>query len=136
MNITFENKVALVTGAASGLGFATAKAFAEAGASVVLAEWSEKEVQVAAKRTGSPHDSGSATNMIRVAVSEDQVLELVWGTAKPADRPEDCCLLIRGTSVDQCQPVVALDQACNWVVGGRHGAANRLEMKPPHWFIG
>ena len=49
MNITFENKVALVTGAASGLGLATAKAFAEAGASVVLADWNEKEVQAAAK---------------------------------------------------------------------------------------
>ena len=34
----FEGKVALVTGAASGLGLATAKAFAEAGASVVLAD--------------------------------------------------------------------------------------------------
>ena len=32
MNISFENKVALVTGAASGLGLATAKAFAESGA--------------------------------------------------------------------------------------------------------
>ena len=49
MNIAFENKVALVTGAASGLGLATARAFAEAGASVVLADWSEKEVQAAAK---------------------------------------------------------------------------------------
>jgi NAD(P)-dependent dehydrogenase (short-subunit alcohol dehydrogenase family) len=49
MNITFENKVALVTGAASGLGLATAKAFAKAGAAVVLADWSEKEVQSAAK---------------------------------------------------------------------------------------
>ena len=49
MNISFENKVALVTGAASGLGFATAKAFAEAGASVVLADWNEKEVEAAAK---------------------------------------------------------------------------------------
>jgi len=39
LNITFENKVALVTGAASGLGLAAAKAFAEAGASVVLADW-------------------------------------------------------------------------------------------------
>ena len=38
MNITFENKVALVTGAESGLGLATAEAFAEAGASVVLAD--------------------------------------------------------------------------------------------------
>ena len=49
MNISFENKVALVTGAASGLGLATAKAFAESGASVVLADWNEKEVQAAAR---------------------------------------------------------------------------------------
>ena len=49
MNIAFENKVALVTGAASGLGLATAKAFAEAGASVVLADWNEKEVQAQPK---------------------------------------------------------------------------------------
>ena len=53
MNITFENKVALVTGAASGLGLATAKAFAEAGASVVLADWAEKEVRAAAKKLAS-----------------------------------------------------------------------------------
>ncbi len=32
MNISFENKVALVTGAASGMGLTTARAFAEAGA--------------------------------------------------------------------------------------------------------
>ena len=48
MNISFENKVALVTGAASGLGLATAKAFGESGASVVLADWNEKEAQAAA----------------------------------------------------------------------------------------
>jgi FlaA1/EpsC-like NDP-sugar epimerase len=39
MNISFENKVALVTGAGSGLGLATARAFAESGASVALADW-------------------------------------------------------------------------------------------------
>src|ERR671923_2526057 len=48
MNITFANQVALVTGAASGLGLATAKAFAEAGASVVLADWNEQAVRTAA----------------------------------------------------------------------------------------
>ncbi len=49
MVISFENKVALVTGAASGLGLATAKAFAEAGAAVVLADWNGNEVQTAAE---------------------------------------------------------------------------------------
>ncbi|WP_249675523.1 SDR family NAD(P)-dependent oxidoreductase [Pseudomonas abieticivorans] len=38
MSFSFENQVALVTGAASGIGLATAKAFAQAGASVTLAD--------------------------------------------------------------------------------------------------
>jgi NAD(P)-dependent dehydrogenase (short-subunit alcohol dehydrogenase family) len=40
----FENKVALVTGAASGIGQATAKAFLEKGASVILADYSPIEI--------------------------------------------------------------------------------------------
>jgi NAD(P)-dependent dehydrogenase (short-subunit alcohol dehydrogenase family) len=48
VNISFENQVALVTGAGSGLGLATAKAFAEAGASVVLADWHQESVRSAA----------------------------------------------------------------------------------------
>ena len=47
MNLSFENKVALVTGAASGIGFATAKAFAESGASVALADVSDSAVRAA-----------------------------------------------------------------------------------------
>jgi NAD(P)-dependent dehydrogenase (short-subunit alcohol dehydrogenase family) len=47
MNITFEGKVALVTGAASGLGLATAKAFAESGAAVALADVDEAAVRSA-----------------------------------------------------------------------------------------
>src|ERR671922_1575687 len=49
MNLSFENKVALITGAGSGMGLATAKAFAEAGAAVVLADIHEHAVRSAAE---------------------------------------------------------------------------------------
>ena len=42
MTLSFENKVAFVTGAANGIGRATALAFARNGASVVVADVSEK----------------------------------------------------------------------------------------------
>ncbi len=53
MNISFDGKVALVTGAASGLGLATAKAFAASGASVALADWNESAVHTAAEELTS-----------------------------------------------------------------------------------
>ena len=72
MNTSFENKVALVTGAASGLGLATAKAFAEAGASVALADWNEKEVQDAARELAA---QGHKTLAVRCDVSDDAQVE-------------------------------------------------------------
>jgi NAD(P)-dependent dehydrogenase (short-subunit alcohol dehydrogenase family) len=48
MSFSFENKVALITGAASGMGLATAKAFAQAGASVALADINTDAVHAAA----------------------------------------------------------------------------------------
>src|SRR5438034_4168211 len=50
MNLSFENKVALVTGAASGMGLVTAKAFAEAGAAVALADVNANAVRSAAEQ--------------------------------------------------------------------------------------
>lgn len=49
MNYSFDNKVALVTGAASGIGLATARAFAESGATVVLADINAEAVNKAAQ---------------------------------------------------------------------------------------
>ncbi len=48
MNYSLDKKVALVTGAASGIGLATARAYAAAGASVILADLNTDAVQAAA----------------------------------------------------------------------------------------
>jgi NAD(P)-dependent dehydrogenase (short-subunit alcohol dehydrogenase family) len=50
MTFSFENQVALVTGAASGMGLATAQAFARAGASVALADVNGDAVRIAAEK--------------------------------------------------------------------------------------
>jgi NAD(P)-dependent dehydrogenase (short-subunit alcohol dehydrogenase family) len=69
---TMRNKVALITGAASGLGFATAKAFAEAGASVSLADWNEKATVAAAEKLAA---EGYKTMAIKCDVSDDRQVE-------------------------------------------------------------
>src|SRR5207249_10029573 len=74
MNISFENKVALVTGAGSGLGLATARAFAESGASVVLADWNEKTVLSAAEELAA---QGHKTLAILCDVADDAQVEAI-----------------------------------------------------------
>ena len=72
MNISFENKVALITGAASGLGLATAKAFAESGASVALADWNEAAVRSAAEELTA---QGHKALAIHCDVADDAQVE-------------------------------------------------------------
>ena len=50
MNLSYENKVALVTGAGSGMGLAAAQAFASEGAAVALVDINESAVRTAAER--------------------------------------------------------------------------------------
>ncbi|NMP25656.1 glucose 1-dehydrogenase [Rahnella sp. SAP-1] len=53
MNFSFKNQVALVTGAASGMGLAASKAFAASGASVVMVDINEEAVTNAATELNS-----------------------------------------------------------------------------------
>jgi NAD(P)-dependent dehydrogenase (short-subunit alcohol dehydrogenase family) len=77
---SFEGKVALITGAGSGLGLATAKAFAEAGASAVLADWDERSVRSAADQLKA---KGYKALAIRCDVSDDaQVQAMVHQTVE------------------------------------------------------
>ncbi|MFI0821334.1 glucose 1-dehydrogenase [Streptomyces sp. NPDC021098] len=96
----FEQQVALVTGAASGMGLATARAFAEAGASVVLADIDEKAVQRAAEElTAAGHqaigvacdvtDEDQAAAMVDRAVATYGRLDMAFNNAGVQVPPSD-----------------------------------------------
>src|SRR5947209_19519131 len=70
--LDFSGKVALVTGAAAGMGLATARAFAEAGAAVVLADFKEDAVKVAAAELVA---AGHRAIAVRCDVSDDTQVE-------------------------------------------------------------
>lgn len=80
MSITynFKGQVALVTGAASGMGLATAQAFAGAGAAVTLADVSEDALQKAVNKIKS--DGGKAIGVLCDVSDEAGVAAMVERT--------------------------------------------------------
>ena len=96
----FENQVALVTGAASGMGLATARAFAAAGASVVLADIDGDAAERAAKElVAAGHqaigvacdvaDEQQAAAMVKRAVATFGRLDMAFNNAGIQAPPSD-----------------------------------------------
>jgi NAD(P)-dependent dehydrogenase (short-subunit alcohol dehydrogenase family) len=88
----FKGQVALVTGAASGMGLATAKAFAEASAAVVLSDINEQAILAAAEAlTAAGHrvlgvacdvaDESQAAAMVERTVSTFGRLDMAYNNA-------------------------------------------------------
>jgi NAD(P)-dependent dehydrogenase (short-subunit alcohol dehydrogenase family) len=96
----FENKVALVTGAASGMGLATARAFARAGAAVVLADVDKDAVETAAEDLTSAGrqavgvicdvtDESQTAAMVERAVATFGRLDMAFNNAGVQAPPSD-----------------------------------------------
>src|SRR6266850_4525913 len=92
MNLSFENKVALVTGAGSGMGLAAAQAFAAGGAAVALVDINESAVRAAAERlVAAGHkaiaipcdvtDEGQVKAMVEQTVSAFGRLDVAFNNA-------------------------------------------------------
>lgn len=88
MNITydFSGQVALVTGAGSGMGLDTARAFARAGAAVTLAGREEEPLLKAVDEITAA--GGKAMAVVCDVADEDQVAAMVERTVATFGRPD------------------------------------------------
>src|SRR5206468_3712225 len=120
-NGSFAGKVALVTGAGSGMGLATAKAFAEAGASVVLADIQEEAVRAAAEQLIADgrkalalrcdvSDDGQVASMIEQTVSSFGRLDAAFNNAGVMQRRLDTADI----SSDEWDRVMAINLRGVW----------------------
>jgi sorbitol-6-phosphate 2-dehydrogenase len=80
MDISFKGKAVFITGAASGIGLACARAFAESGASVAIADVSEDAGKKAAESLPSKGE-GQQHVFVKTDVTDQESVEQAVGTA-------------------------------------------------------
>jgi NAD(P)-dependent dehydrogenase (short-subunit alcohol dehydrogenase family) len=106
----FQGQVALVTGAASGIGLATAQAFAASGAAVVLADYDESRLaDVTRELTDAGHraigvtcdvsDEDQAAAAVEQAVATFGRLDLAFNNAGVQVPPSDAAECSPGASL-------------------------------------
>jgi NAD(P)-dependent dehydrogenase (short-subunit alcohol dehydrogenase family) len=99
MSANLDNKVAVVTGAAKGIGFAIAKALSDAGAKVVVSDIDGAAAEAAAARLPN------AVAMTCDVTSEDQVAGLVTSTV---DDHGAIDILVANAGTGNVSPIVAM----------------------------
>jgi NAD(P)-dependent dehydrogenase (short-subunit alcohol dehydrogenase family) len=106
---TFAGRVALVTGAASGIGAATARAFADAGASVVLAD-----VQSAAgeRLAAGLREGGGRAVFVRCDMRDEDAIEAM--TRRAAEEFGALHIAFNNAGVEGAQAPTADCTTANW----------------------
>lgn len=108
MLISLQSQVALVTGASSGIGAASAKALAEAGAAVVLNYRSGREA--AEKLAAQIRDEGGQAIAVRADVSSEQDVEALFAETLSAFGRLDILLANSGMQRDAPTVDMSLDE--------------------------
>lgn len=118
---SFDGKVALITGASSGIGAATARQFASAGATVVLAARTETALEAVASECEAA--GGTALAVPTDVVDHTAVDALIDATIERFDRL-DVCVVNAGTgeSMDTALEALPIEQFKQVTETNVHGA--------------